>query len=124
MAKILSDIEAGMDAVARVCGDVCRHDTPNATAVPEGAVPVSEAGFAPLQKKDINCRGLYENLDLIDRPPHPVSRTERPMMDSIIQRLDFSGPCEAAFLERPVGQDEAPPNVRGQGEAYQLLHPP
>ncbi len=77
MAKILSDIEAGMDAVARVCGDVCRHDTPNATAVPEGAVPVSEAGFTPLQKKDINCRGLYENFDLIDRPPHPVSRTWR-----------------------------------------------
>ena len=126
MAKITADIEAELDAIAKVCGDVCREDAPERTVLLEGEVSAEEAGFAPLDHKRINCHSLYKNLDLLDRPPHPV-------MNGLYLRLCIIDPFfhapaigsfKASVSERPVTEDETFPFIWRYGHAEQLLHTP
>ncbi len=74
MEKITFDIESDLDAIASICGDVCKFDFENNTSQ-EQTFYMADAGFAPIEAKDIDCNSLYKHINILDRPAHPVRTT-------------------------------------------------
>ncbi len=64
-----------MERILGLCGDVCRSDFREVPYADDKGVAALSRVYIPVEKKRINCKGLFENLDLFDRPHHKVEKT-------------------------------------------------
>ncbi len=93
-----------MERILGLCGDVCRSDFREVPYADDKGVAALSRVYIPVEKKRINCEGLFENLDLFDRPHHKVKTTI--LKDNTKFQLSdfpirtFQGPCPSLTCPR------------------------
>ncbi len=88
-----------MERILGLCGDVCGSDFREVPYADDKGVAALSRVYIPVEKKRIKCKGLFENLDLFDRPHHKVKTLSKDCIVAGFLQLSnfpirtFQGPC-------------------------------